>query len=279
MTVLLRSIGYGTDEEIRQLFGGDHDILEATLEKDPTDSFETGVLEIYKRLRPGEPAHVDNARTLFENLFFDAKRYDLAHVGRYKLNKKLGARRRLRYRTLSEPVIDQATGEILAEAGSVLDDALLDRIFASESPPTVFRVYNDNKESVTIVGNGTPPYGTNCITREDIVAVVGYLLSLAKGIGETDDIDHLGNRRLRSVGELLQNQFAWALQDGEGCQRAHDHSGCRCHYPQALINIRPVIAAIKEFFGSSQLSQFMDQTNPLAELSHKRRLSALGPGG
>lgn len=280
MTVLLRSIGYGTDEEIRQLFGGDHDILEATLEKDPTDSFETGVLEIYKRLRPGEPAHVDNARTLFENLFFDAKRYDLAHVGRYKLNKKLGARRRLRYRTLSEPVIDQATGEILAEAGSVLDDALLDRIFASESPPTVFRVYNDNKESVTIVGNGTPPYGTNCITREDIVAVVGYLLSLAKGIGETDDIDHLGNRRLRSVGELLQNQFRVGLSRMERVVKERmTIQDVDAITPQALINIRPVIAAIKEFFGSSQLSQFMDQTNPLAELSHKRRLSALGPGG
>lgn len=280
MTVLLRSIGYGTNEEIRQLFGGDHEILEATLEKDSTDSFETGLLEIYKRLRPGEPAHVDNAKTLFENLFFDPKRYDLAHVGRYKLNKKLGARRRLRYRKLSEPVIDRETGEILAEAGAVLDDQLLDKIFSQENPPTVFSVYNENKESVRIVGNGMPPYGTNCITREDIIAVIGYLLSLAKGIGEVDDIDHLGNRRLRSVGELLQNQFRVGLSRMERVVKERmTIQDVDAITPQALINIRPVIAAIKEFFGSSQLSQFMDQTNPLAELSHKRRLSALGPGG
>jgi DNA-directed RNA polymerase subunit beta len=280
MTVLLRSIGYGTNEEIRQLFGEDHEILEATLEKDSTDSFETGLLEIYKRLRPGEPAHVDNAKTLFENLFFDPKRYDLAHVGRYKLNKKLGPRRRLRYRKLSEPVVDLATGEIIADAGSILDDELLDRILSLENPPTAFSVYNDNKESVRIVGNGLPPYGANCITREDIVAVVGYLLNLAKGIGETDDIDHLGNRRLRSVGELLQNQFRVGLSRMERVVKERmTIQDVDAITPQALINIRPVIAAIKEFFGSSQLSQFMDQTNPLAELSHKRRLSALGPGG
>lgn len=280
MTVLLRSIGYGTNEEIRHLFGEDHEILEATLEKDSTDSFETGLLEIYKRLRPGEPAHVDNAKTLFENLFFDPKRYDLAHVGRYKLNKKLGARRRLRYRKLSGPVIDPETGEILADAGAVLDDQLLDMIFSRDNPPTVFSVYNENKESVRIVGNGQPPYGTNCITREDIVAVVGYLLGLAKGIGEVDDIDHLGNRRLRSVGELLQNQFRVGLSRMERVVKERmTIQDVDAITPQALINIRPVIAAIKEFFGSSQLSQFMDQTNPLAELSHKRRLSALGPGG
>ncbi len=280
MTVLLRSIGYGTNDEIRQLFGGNHEILEATLEKDSTDSFESGLLEIYKRLRPGEPAHVDNAKTLFENLFFDPKRYDLAHVGRYKLNKKLGARRRLRYRKLSEPVIDMDTGEILAEAGAVLDDQLLDRIFSLENSPTEFSVYNENKESVRIVGNGLPPYGTNCITRQDIIAVIGYLLNLAKGIGEVDDIDHLGNRRLRSVGELLQNQFRVGLSRMERVVKERmTIQDVDAITPQALINIRPVIAAIKEFFGSSQLSQFMDQTNPLAELSHKRRLSALGPGG
>jgi len=310
MTVLLRSIGLGTNEEIRQCFGEGNEILEATLEKDSTDSFETGLLEIYKRLRPGEPAHVDNAKTLFENLFFDPKRYDLAHVGRYKLNKKLGPRRRLRYRKLSEPVIDPATGEIfgvpvpgnvgepvidpatgeiigepprgafIAASGEILDDELLDRIFSLENPPTAFTVYNDNKEPVRIVSNGLPPYGTNCITREDIIAVVGYLLNLTKGIGEIDDIDHLGNRRLRSVGELLQNQFRVGLSRMERVVKERmTIQDVDAITPQALINIRPVIAAIKEFFGSSQLSQFMDQTNPLAELSHKRRLSALGPGG
>lgn len=280
MTVLLRSIGFGTNAEITQMFGDSHEILNATLEKDHTESFETGLLEIYKRLRPGEPAHVDNARTLFENLFFDPKRYDLAHVGRYKLNKKLGARRRLRYRKLSEPVIDQATGEILADAGSVLDDQLLDRIFSGEKPPTAFNVYNENGDSVRVISNGLPEHGVNCITRQDIVAVVGYLLNLAQGIGEVDDIDHLGNRRLRSVGELLQNQFRVGLSRMERVVKERmTIQDVDAITPQALINIRPVIAAMKEFFGSSQLSQFMDQTNPLAELSHKRRLSALGPGG
>lgn len=280
MTVLLRSIGYGSNEEILELFGDNHEILNATLEKDHTESFETGLLEIYKRLRPGEPANVDNARTLFENLFFDPKRYDLAHVGRYKLDKKLGARRRLLYRKLSEPVVDFTTGEILAEAGTLLDDQLLDRVFSLESPPTAFSVYNDKGVPVRIIGNGQPGHGVNCITRQDIVAVIGYLLSLAQGIGEIDDIDHLGNRRLRSVGELLQNQFRVGLSRMERVVKERmTIQDVDAITPQALINIRPVIAAMKEFFGSSQLSQFMDQTNPLAELSHKRRLSALGPGG
>lgn len=280
MTVLLRSIGYGSNAEILELFGENNEILNATLEKDHTESFETGLLEIYKRLRPGEPANVDNARSLFENLFFDPKRYDLAHVGRYKLNKKLSARRRLRYRKLSEPVIDSGTGEIIAEAGTILDDQLLDRIFALDPIPTAFNVYNDNGEPVRIIGNGQPPHGTNSVTRQDIVAVIGFLLNLAQSIGEVDDIDHLGNRRLRSVGELLQNQFRVGLSRMERVVKERmTIQDVDAITPQALINIRPVIAAMKEFFGSSQLSQFMDQTNPLAELSHKRRLSALGPGG
>lgn len=280
MTVLLRSIGYGSDSEILELFGENSEALHATLEKDHTDSFETGLLEIYKRLRPGEPANVDNARSLFENLFFDPKRYDLAHVGRYKLNKKLGARRRLRYRKLAAHVIDPQTGEIVAEKDQVLDDQLLDKIFSLETPPTDFDVYNDDNVAVRVISNGEPGHGTNCVTRQDIIAVVGYLLSLIQSIGETDDIDHLGNRRLRSVGELLQNQFRVGLSRMERVVKERmTIQDVDAITPQALINIRPVIAAMKEFFGSSQLSQFMDQTNPLAELSHKRRLSALGPGG
>ena len=278
LTVLLRSIGYGTNEEIHQLFGTDNEVLEATLEKDTTDSFETGLLEIYKRLRPGEPANVDNAKTLFGNLFFDSKRYDLAHVGRYKLNKKLDPRRRLRYRKLSDHLIHPVTGEILAEKDGILDDELLDSVLAAS--PAALSVYNEQGEAVPVVCHELPPYGTNCITREDIVAVIGYLLNLTKGIGEIDDIDHLGNRRLRSVGELLQNQFRVGLSRMERVVKERmTIQDVDAITPQALINIRPVIAAVKEFFGSSQLSQFMDQTNPLAELSHKRRLSALGPGG
>ena len=177
------------------------------MEKDHTDSFESGLLEIYKRLRPGEPANVDNARSLFENLFFDPKRYDLAHVGRYKLNKKLGARRRLRYRKLAEHIVDTDTGEIIVEAGSILDDQLLDTIYKMKEPPTAISVYSDDNVPVRVVGNGEPGHGTNSVTRQDIVAVIGYLLNLTQGMAKSTDIDHLGNRRLRSVGELLQNQF------------------------------------------------------------------------
>ncbi len=278
MTVLLRGIGFGTDEEIEELFGADHPGLIATLEKDHTESFETGLLEIYKRLRPGEPANVDNARTLFENLFFDPKRYDLAHVGRYKLNKKLGARRRIRNRKLAQPV--KINNRSVAKADQVLNDQLLGKIFNAENPPTDFVVYNNEGLAVKVVDNGQPERGINNITRQDIVAVIGYLLNLMQGIGETDDIDHLGNRRLRCVGELLQNQFRVGLSRMERVVKERmTIQDVDAITPQALINIRPVIAAIKEFFGSSQLSQFMDQTNPLAELSHKRRLSALGPGG
>lgn len=288
LTVLLRSIGYGTNAEIIELFGENNVILNATLEKDPTESFDTGLLEIYKRLRPGEPSNVDNARSLFENLFFEPKRYDLAHVGRYKLNKKLGARRRLRYRKLAMNVIDPDTGELVAEVGSILDDQLLDEVLelykrkrdVDDNRPTPIIVYNDDNEPVPVIGNGEPDPGINSVTRQDIVAVIGYLLNLSQGIGEIDDIDHLGNRRLRSVGELLQNQFRVGLSRMERVVKERmTIQDVDAITPQALINIRPVIAAIKEFFGSSQLSQFMDQTNPLAELSHKRRLSALGPGG
>lgn len=280
MTVLLRSIGYGTNAEIIERFGEDNEVLNATLDKDHTDSFETGLLEIYKRLRPGEPANVDNARSLFKNLFFDSKRYDLAHVGRYKLNKKLGARRRLRFRKLAQHVTDPDTGEIVGQEGTTIDDQLLDEICRVSSSPTAISVYNDDNVPVLVVGNGEPEHGVNSVTREDIVAVIGYLLNLTQGIGEVDDIDHLGNRRLRSVGELLQNQFRVGLSRMERVVKERmTIQDVDAITPQALINIRPVIAAIKEFFGSSQLSQFMDQTNPLAELSHKRRLSALGPGG
>lgn len=280
MTVLLRSIGYGTDAEILEHFGENNEVLNATLEKDHTESFETGLLEIYKRLRPGEPANVDNADSLFRNLFFDPKRYDLAHVGRYKLNKKLDIRRRVRGRKLAQHLIYPATGEIIAQEGSILDDQLLDEIFALQQPPTAISVYNDDNIPVPVIGNGQPEHGSNNVTREDIVAVIGYLLTLAQGIGDVDDIDHLGNRRLRSVGELLQNQFRVGLSRMERVVKERmTIQDVDAITPQALINIRPVIAAIKEFFGSSQLSQFMDQTNPLAELSHKRRLSALGPGG
>ncbi|MTI94239.1 MAG: DNA-directed RNA polymerase subunit beta [Firmicutes bacterium] len=280
MTVLLRSIGFGTDAEILDLFGSEHPALNATLEKDHTDSFETGLLEVYKRLRPGEPANVDNAKSLFENLFFDPKRYDLAHVGRYKLNKKLSARRRIRYRKLAEPVVSTATGEILAEKGDVLTDELLERIYSEENPPAAFVVYSTDNEPVIVRDNGQPPKGINHVTKNDIVAVIGYLLNLMQDLGDTDDIDHLGNRRLRCVGELLQNQFRVGLSRMERVVKERmTIQDVDAITPQALINIRPVIAAIKEFFGSSQLSQFMDQTNPLAELSHKRRLSALGPGG
>ena len=278
MTVLLRSIGFGTDAEIEELFDADHPNLIATLEKDHTESYETGLLEIYKRLRPGEPANVDNARTLFENLFFDPKRYDLAHVGRYKLNKKLGARRRIRNRKLAESV--KIKNRTVAKAEQVLNDQLLDKIFNHEESPTAFVVYNNEGNPVKVTGNGQPERGTNNITRQDIVAVVGYLLNLMQGIGSIDDIDHLGNRRLRCVGELLQNQFRVGLSRMERVVKERmTIQDVDAITPQALINIRPVIAAMKEFFGSSQLSQFMDQTNPLAELSHKRRLSALGPGG
>ncbi|NLP38082.1 MAG: DNA-directed RNA polymerase subunit beta, partial [Firmicutes bacterium] len=275
VTVLLRAIGYGHNHDITHLFDHDARIL-STLEKDHTDSFESGILEIYKRLRPGEPLNVENARSLFESLFFDPKRYDFAHVGRYKINKKLSLLPRVNGAKLVENVTD-ADGNILARAGETVTPESA-QIFVENG---VFKVrIEQNDREVTIITNDQADDTTKHLTRQDIVAVVGYLLNLMDGVGQIDDIDHLGNRRLRSVGELLQNQFRIGLSRMERVVRERmTIQDVDAITPQALINIRPVIAAVKEFFGSSQLSQFMDQTNPLAELTHKRRLSALGPGG
>ncbi|NLZ39025.1 MAG: DNA-directed RNA polymerase subunit beta [Firmicutes bacterium] len=275
VTALLRAIGYGTNNDILRLYGHDERIL-ATLEKDHTDSFETGVLEIYKRLRPGEPLNVDNARSLFESLFFDHKRYDFARVGRYKINKKLSFLPRVLQKKLAENVVD-AEDNILARAGEAVTREMA-QMFLEKGVDRI-RIEHDERE-VTVITNGLVPASTKSLTKEDIVATVGYILNLIDGIGSVDDIDHLGNRRLRSVGELLQNQFRIGLSRMERVVRERmTIQDVEAITPQALINIRPVIAAVKEFFGSSQLSQFMDQTNPLAELTHKRRLSALGPGG
>lgn len=278
LTVLLRALGYGTDHEILGIYGDDFRIKN-TLEKDHTDSFETGVLEVYKRLRPGEPANLENARSLLESLFFDARRYDLAPVGRYKLNKKLQAKWRLMNKKLAESIVTE-DGELLAEAGITLDEELLDNILKQESIPAAFKVFDSEGKIISVLTNGNQSSKMLHVTREDIIASIGYLLNLMDGVGFTDDIDHLGNRRLRCVGELLQNQFRIGLSRMERVVRERmTIQDIDSITPQALINIRPVIASIKEFFGSSQLSQFMDQHNPLAELTHKRRLSALGPGG
>jgi DNA-directed RNA polymerase subunit beta len=323
ITVLLRALGYGTDAQIKELLGEDERLL-ATIDSDNTNSVEEGLLEVYKRLRPGEPPTIDSANQLLRSLFFDAKRYDLARVGRYKFNKKLALSARIAGQRLAERVVDPFTGEILAEEG--------DRI----SKQTAEDIQNAGINSVTIMlDNGKPAkiVGNNFVDAagyldfdplevginekvhyptfkaildqdldedelktalkeshddlipkhiliDDIVASVSYNLHLADGIGHIDDIDHLGNRRLRSVGELLQNQFRIGLSRMERVVKERmTIQDIDVVTPQALINIRPVTAAIKEFFGSSQLSQFMDQTNPLAELTHKRRLSALGPGG
>lgn len=275
VTVLLRAIGYGSNNEILHLYDHDPRIL-ATLEKDHTDSFESGILEIYKRLRPGEPLNVDNARQLFESLFFEPKRYDFASVGRYKINKKFALAPRIRQHTLAENVVD-VEDNILARAGETIT-AEMAELF-EEKGVTRVRIEHNDRE-ITVINNGLVSETVKYLTREDIVATIGYLLNLADGIGSVDDIDHLGNRRLRSVGELLQNQFRIGLSRMERVVRERmTIQDVEAITPQALINIRPVIAAVKEFFGSSQLSQFMDQTNPLAELTHKRRLSALGPGG
>lgn len=277
VTVLLRAIGYGTVNEIMELYDGDARILN-TLEKDHTDSQDDGLLEIYKRLRPGEPLNVENARNLFESLFFDSRRYDFARVGRYKINKKLALRGRIIHSVLAEDLTDPDSGELLASAGDVIDEALYKQI--KERRINRVRVHNQEGKICTVMSNGDIPLQIKQMTRDDVVATVGYLLNLIDGLGNIDDIDHLGNRRLRSVGELLQNQFRIGLSRMERVVRERmTIQDVEAVTPQALINIRPVIASIKEFFGSSQLSQFMDQTNPLAELTHKRRLSALGPGG
>ncbi|MDD4600513.1 DNA-directed RNA polymerase subunit beta [bioreactor metagenome] len=282
-TVLVRALGYASNAAITELFYEDSRIM-ATLERDNTESKEEALVEIYKRLRPGEPPTVDNATQLLESLFFDSKRYDLATVGRYKLTKKLGWRRRLMGKTLHESIIDKETGEIIVPEGTLVDEKILDKLEESEvfkdSGLIDVKIRKKDGTPIKMLCNPTLPFVHRTITREDILASLNYLLNLMEGFGNTDDIDHLGNRRLRSVGELLQNQFRIGLSRMERVVRERmTIQDVDVITPQALINIRPVVAAIKEFFGSSQLSQFMDQTNPLAELTHKRRLSALGPGG
>lgn len=303
VTVLLRALGFGSDQEIIDLLGED-EYLRNTLEKDNTDSAEKALLEIYERLRPGEPPTVENAKSLLDSRFFDPKRYDLANVGRYKVNKKLHIKNRLFNQRLAETLIDPETGEVIAEEGSIIDRRTLDRILPYLENNVGFRTVRmsggvveedevrlqsvkiyapddqDGEHVIRVIGNGLVEKEIKHITPADIIASINYFFNLLHSVGGTDDIDHLGNRRLRSVGELLQNQFRIGLSRMERVVRERmSIQDPNSITPQALINIRPVIASIKEFFGSSQLSQFMDQTNPLAELTHKRRLSALGPGG
>lgn len=301
VTVLLRALGFGTDAEILELLGND-EYIQNTLDKDNTDSTEKALIEIYERLRPGEPPTLENAKSLLVARFFDPKRYDLANVGRYKINKKLHIKNRLFNHRLAESLIDVETGEIIAEAGQTVDRRLLDEIMPYLEKSVGFKKYHvtggvmdsdditlqtidvfspiEDGKVVKVIANGNIDKSVKHITQADIISSISYFINLLHGIGNTDDIDHLGNRRLRSVGELLQNQFRIGLSRMERVVRERmSIQDANVITPQALINIRPVIASIKEFFGSSQLSQFMDQTNPLAELTHKRRLSALGPGG
>ncbi len=300
VTVLVRALGYSTDEEILDLFDN-HPLIkttlerEADLERDPKDKDKEKVLtredalrEIYRRLRPGELATVDNAQQLLKSLFFDPRRYDLATVGRYKLTKKLGWKRRLIGHVLDEPLVDHETGEIVVPADVVVEESMLEgidadretAIFGEEVVGLWIRSGIEDRPRMKMICSPTLEYHHRTITKVDIMASINYLLNLVDGVGSTDDIDHLGNRRVRSVGELLQNQFRIGLSRMERVVRERmTIQDVDVITPQALINIRPVVAAIKEFFGSSQLSQFMDQHNPLSELTHKRRLSALGPGG
>ena len=301
VTVLLRALGFGSDQEIIELIG-DNEYIRNTLEKDNTEGTDKALLEIYERLRPGEPPTVENAKSLLVSRFFDPKRYDLANVGRYKINKKLHIKNRLFGQRLAENLVDPETGEIIAEKGVVLDRRTLDRILPyleknvgfkkvdlvggvidEEVDVQSIKIYAPNEDGekvINVIGNAYVEEAVKNISPADIIASISYFFDLLHGVGDTDDIDHLGNRRLRSVGELLQNQFRIGLSRMERVVRERmSIQDTNTITPQQLINIRPVIASIKEFFGSSQLSQFMDQTNPLAELTHKRRLSALGPGG
>ena len=294
-TILVRALGWDSNEAILDLFwNGQTDEnglpvyderLIRTLEKDTTTSAEEALVEIYKKLRPGEPPTVDSARNLFDNLFFDPRRYDFARVGRYKINKKLGWKSRLFGQVLAQPIVDGETGEIILDAGIFVGEDQIklveeSGVFAGEGFAEFYIQSPDGVVSKVICNNSNLPVAFRTVTREDMIANISYLLNLMDDIGRTDDIDHLGNRRLRCVGELLQNQFRIGLTRMERVVRERmTIQDMDTITPQALINIRPVVAAIKEFFGSSQLSQFMDQTNPLGELTHKRRLSALGPGG
>jgi DNA-directed RNA polymerase subunit beta len=302
VTVLLRALGFGSDQEIIDLIG-DNEYIRNTLEKDNTESTEKALLEIYERLRPGEPPTVENAKNLLISRFFDPKRYDLASVGRYKINKKLHIKNRLFNQRLAEPLVDPETGEIAVEKGTLIDRRTLDTkilpllekgvglrtfhqsggVVEDEIVLQSIKIYAPNEDGekvINVIGNANVDEHVKNITPADIIASISYFFNLLYDVGDTDDIDHLGNRRLRSVGELLQNQFRIGLSRMERVVRERmSIQDTNTITPQQLINIRPVIASIKEFFGSSQLSQFMDQTNPLAELTHKRRLSALGPGG
>ncbi len=326
VTVLIRALGVSSDAEIIELFGEEPKIL-ATIEKDVSKSYEEGLVELYKKLRPGEPPTVESSESLLRGMFFDPKRYDLAKVGRYKFNKKLALKTRVSGAVLAEAVVDPMTGEIVAEEGTVLSQAILETIQDTGVAGIVIR--NEEGREIKILSNRAvsiepfvAEYGLTAqelgvkekvyypvlceilescenadeikaavkakhhelipihITVEDIMASINYVMHLDYGYGNVDDIDHLGNRRIRSVGELLQNQFRIGLSRMERVVRERmTIQDMENATPQALINVRPVTAAIKEFFGSSQLSQFMDQNNPLSELTHKRRLSALGPGG
>ncbi|RPF49977.1 DNA-directed RNA polymerase subunit beta [Aquisalibacillus elongatus] len=305
LTVLLRALGFSSDDEIVDLIG-DNEYLRNTLEKDNTEDSEKALIEIYERLRPGEPPTADNARSLLYSRFFDPKRYDLARVGRYKMNKKLHFKNRLLNQTLAETIADEETGEVIARKGDKLNRRLLDKIipyFEAEEDSVGEKILEpqdgvledpikvqsikivdptdpEGEKTLNVISNGNVSDQVKNITPADIISSISYFFNLLHTVGNTDDIDHLGNRRLRSVGELLQNQFRIGLSRMERVVRERmSIQDTESITPQQLINIRPVIASIKEFFGSSQLSQFMYQTNPLAELTHKRRLSALGPGG
>ncbi|MCQ4949794.1 DNA-directed RNA polymerase subunit beta [Bittarella massiliensis (ex Durand et al. 2017)] len=324
VTVFIRALGLGRNSEIIDFFGEDPKIM-ATLDKDTTDSVEEGLLETYRKLRPGEPPTVDSAQTHIDNLFFDARRYDLSKVGRYKYNKKLALASRITGQKLAEPAIDPLTGELLCEPGVAIKRDVAERIERSgldtvvldvEGRPVkcisngmvniadfvdfdctelgirekvrfavlreILEAAQSDDEKRELIRERKDDLVPKHIIIDDIFSSINYLLCLAQGIGTTDDIDHLGNRRIRSVGELLQNQFRIGFSRMERVIRERmtlQAQDLEVVTPQALINIRPVVASIKEFFGSSPLSQFMDQTNPLAELTHKRRLSALGPGG
>ena len=331
ITVFIRALGVGTNQQIIDLFGEEPKIL-ASLQKDPSiterepqGSYEAGLLELYKKIRPGEPLSVESAESLISAMFFDPRRYDLAKVGRYKFNKKLMLKNRINGQVLAEDVLDPTTGEVIAEAGTMVDRDLADQIQNAAVPavfiqtetrnvkvlssmmvdikawipeiedpreigvtelvyyPVLQQILEENEtleECIEAVKRNIHDLIPKHITKEDIFASINYNMHLEWGIGTDDDIDHLGNRRIRAVGELLQNQYRIGLSRLERVVRermtTQDLEGIS---PQSLINIKPVTAAVKEFFGSSQLSQFMDQNNPLGELTHKRRLSALGPGG
>ncbi|MCR1918827.1 DNA-directed RNA polymerase subunit beta [Frisingicoccus caecimuris] len=322
VTVLIRSLGIGTNQEIIDMFGEEPKIL-ASISKDTSDNYQDGLLELYKKIRPGEPLAVESAESLINAMFFDPRRYDLAKVGRYKFNKKLAFKNRIKNWPLAEEVVDTTTGEIIAEAGTVVTEQLANDIQNAAVPyvfiqteerivkvlsnmmvdltswvdvdpaevgvtekvyyPLLSSILEENEDIDAIkeaIRRNLSELVPMHITKEDIFASINYNIHLEYGIGNDDDIDHLGNRRIRAVGELLQNQYRIGLSRMERVVRermtTQDLDGIS---PQSLINIKPVTAAVKEFFGSSQLSQFMDQNNPLSELTHKRRLSALGPGG